>query len=78
MGKIFNWVLAGWTGHELKVDSKSIPPVFQKLLDTLGMEDVSTFKLYNRLSTKLTCEADVAQIVLRGKLLDGVNSALDF
>ena len=64
MGKIFYWVLAGWTGHKLKVDSKSVPPVLQKLLDTLGMEDVSTFKLHNRLGAKLTCEADVAQIIL--------------
>ena len=64
MGKIIYWVLTGWTGHKLKVYSQSVPLVFQKLLDTLGMENVSTVKLNNRLSAQFTSEADVAKIVL--------------
>ena len=64
MGKVFYWVLASWTGHELKVYSKSVPLVLQELFDTVGMEDVSTGKLHYRLSAKLTSKADIAEIVL--------------
>ena len=69
MRKIFNWVFASWTGHELEVDSKGVPFVFQKLLHTVGVEDVSTCKPHYGLSAKFTSETNVAEIVFRGKLL---------
>ena len=64
MGKLLYRVLAGRTSHELKVDSKGVPFVFQKLFDTVGMEDVSAGELHYWLSAKLACETDVAEVVL--------------
>ena len=57
---LFDFLLAARARHESEGDLEGVPLVLEELVDTVGMENMSTAKLHTGLLAKLACVADSA------------------